>query len=141
MHLLGLSILKICIFASHLDIETFADKTVLQICDTIFTLKNKFFHWKWKSAINFQTAQKQPPESILQKQYSLKITKNSQENNCVGVCFSIKLQASGVQVFSCKFWEVLKNFLIDHERWLLLTSAKIGLQYIVTATGLEPRTT
>ena len=36
-----------------------------------------------------------------------------------------------VQVFSCEFCEVLKNFFIEHDRWLLLTSAKIGLQYIV----------
>ena len=55
----------------------------------------------------------------------IKISQNSQKNNCVRVSFLIKLQASGLiekeamtQVFSCEFG--MNTFFIVHLWWLLL---------------------
>ena len=62
------------------------------------------------------------------KKVFFKISQNSQENTCVRISFSIKLQAcyfiekeTLTQVFSCEFCEILKNtFFIEHLWWLLL---------------------
>ena len=58
------------------------------------------------------------------KKFFLKISQNSQENNCAKVSFLIKLQAQScnfikketlTQVFSCEFYEICKNtILTDH---------------------------
>ena len=63
------------------------------------------------------------------KMVSLKISQNSQENACAGVCFLIKMKALGnfikketlTQVFFCEICEIFKNnLLIKHLWWLLL---------------------
>ena len=60
----------------------------------------------------------------------LENSQNSQENTCVRVSFSIKLQAKACklikkenfkQVFSCEFCKICRSiFLTEHLRWLLL---------------------
>ena len=64
------------------------------------------------------------------KKVFLKILHNSQEHSCVRVCFLIKLQAWGqqlywkktvAQVFSCECWKISKNTLFtEHFWWILL---------------------
>ena len=55
----------------------------------------------------------------------LEISQNSQENTCVRVSFLIMLQALGLHVFSCEFFEISKNiFLTKHLPWLLLDFTK-----------------
>ena len=63
-----------------------------------------------------------------QKRVFLEISQNSQENACARASFLIKLLAYNfiqketlAQVFSCEFYEILKNtFFIEHLWWLLL---------------------
>ena len=45
------------------------------------------------------------------KKVFLEISKNSQENNCVRVCFLINVikKETLAQVFSCEFYEIPKN--------------------------------
>ena len=55
----------------------------------------------------------------------LEISQNSQENTCVRVSFLIMLQAIGLHVFSCEFFEISQNiFLTEHLPWLLLDFTK-----------------
>ena len=65
-------------------------------------------------------------KDVLWKKVFLEILQNSQENICARVSFSIKLQASGLQlnkkeilaqVFSCEFCKISKNtFFTEHLR-------------------------
>ena len=43
------------------------------------------------------------------KNVFLEISENSHENTCARVLFLIKLQSSGLQVFSCEFCKISKN--------------------------------
>ena len=53
------------------------------------------------------------PEVICKKKVFLKISQNSQENNCAWVSFLKKLELlkkkTLAQVFSCEFWKIYKN--------------------------------
>ena len=70
--------------------------------------------------------QKQPPEKFHLKNASCNISQNSQENTCVWVSFSIKLQAEAcnffkretlAQAFSCEFCKIFTNtFFTDNLR-------------------------
>ena len=52
-----------------------------------------------------------PGDALLEKVF-IKISQNSQESNCGGVSFSIKIPA---QVFPCKFCEVFKStYFVEH---------------------------
>ena len=59
------------------------------------------------------------------KKVVLKISQNSQENTCVGVCltWNFTKKETPTQLFYCEFCEIFKNtFFIKHLRWLLLTN-------------------
>ena len=51
------------------------------------------------------------------KNVFLKISQNSQENNCDKDCFLIKLQATLAQVFSYEFCEIFKNTFFTEQLW------------------------
>ena len=51
------------------------------------------------------------------KKVFLKISQNSQENNCDKDCFLIKLQATLAQVFSYEFCEIFKNTFFTEQLW------------------------
>ena len=60
--------------------------------------------------------------SVLLKKVFLKISQNSQENNCARVSFLIKLHAIACnfikkatlsKMLSCEFWEIFKNILLQ----------------------------
>ena len=75
-----------------------------------------------------------PPEAVARgcsvKKMLLKISQNSQENNCVGVFLQYSCRAEALhftkketptQVLSCELCENFKNtFFIEQLRWLLL---------------------
>ena len=63
-------------------------------------------------------------ECVLQKKVFLKISQNSQENNCARISFLIKVAALRAQVFSCEFREISVNTLFTEH---LLTTATIVL--------------
>ena len=56
--------------------------------------------------------------SSVQKLF-LKMLQNAQENTCVGVCFSLKMQAyfiekdTPTQVFSCEFCDIFKHIFFN----------------------------
>ena len=72
------------------------------------------------------------------KKVFLKISQNSQENTCARVSFSIKLQATAcifikketlTEVFSCKFWEILRTIFLQNtpERLFLVIALHLYL--------------
>ena len=64
------------------------------------------------------------------KKVLLEISQNSQENTCARVCFLIKLQAWGQQLYYKRLWHMCSplnflkflrtSFFTEHFRWLLL---------------------
>ena len=91
-----------------------------------------FFAWRLKAAT----------ECVLWKNVFLKISQTSQENTCAKVFFSMKLQASGqqlylkktlAQVFSCEFRKISKNaFFTEH-----LRATASGNSFLNIWLGLE----
>ena len=76
----------------------------------------------------------------------LKISQNSQENTCVIVYFSIKLQAHTcnfvkketlAQVFSCEFCEISKNNFFTEHLWATASRAHWSLNKHWSLNGLE----
>ena len=54
---------------------------------------------------------------VLSEKVFLEISKNSQENTCAKVSFSIIKKETLAQVFSCEFYEISKNtFFTEHLR-------------------------
>ena len=97
-------------------------KAFFAILRRITIKKSKHFYRTASLVYNYQyptfTYRSSRRDVFCKKGVFLKILKNSQENNCVGVSFSIKLQVWG---FAVQFAKLLKTlFLIEYLQWLLL---------------------
>ena len=87
----------------------------------LWKLPNFFFH---KIIVAYITRSSHQRKCSTGKMVFLKNYQNLLENTCVRVSFLLKLHACGlqlyikrlVQVFSCGFCKILKNFLTEHLR-------------------------
>ena len=85
--------------------------------------------WFYKKVIVYLALSETNSEAAVRrcstKKVVLKISQNSQENTCVGVCltWNFTKTETPTQLFYCEFCEIFKNtFFIKHLRWLLLTN-------------------
>ena len=76
------------------------------------------------------------------KKVFLKLSRNSQESICVGVSFSITLQACFIKkrlrnrCFPVNFAKFLRTpFYIEHLRWLLLQMENFSIDFLCKCTG------